>query len=318
MSHPLGRIRVILALMLSLTLLAACNSPGESLAEPQARALVQAFATTYEATESVIEPMDPAASATPAISPTPISYLIIAGDTLLGLAERNAISLDALLLANPGIDARFLSIGQEIFIPLAEGSLESSAAVAPDIALNEGNTTCFASVAGELWCFFLVENNQADAVENATAQIQLRSSSGEIISQKDAFGQIQKLDSGEKMPLIAYWNAAPSGWVAASGHLTSAFRLDDPSARYLELELIDFTFSFSDSGKSATVSAAILGAEISASSSIKVLAVAYANDGRVIGTRLHTLTDGENSFVFEIYSLGPIIADVKLLLEGRP
>ena len=317
MFHPLGRIRKIVTLIVPLTLLIACNSSSESLALPKASALVQSYVTATVTLDSSSKQIAPEATSTLSITMTPVSYAIVAGDTLLVIAERNGISLDELLLANPGIDARFLSIGQGIFIPLAAGASESSVSVDLGVELKKGETSCFANVAGELWCFFLVENNQTEALENASAQIQLLSSTGEVLAQKEAYGQIRKLDSGAKMPLIAYWKQAPQAWHAAIGQLTGAFIIDDPSERYLALELIDLNYSVSDSAKSASVSATISGTEISSATSIRVLAVAYAEDGRVIGTRLETIILGETAFSFELFSLGPMIADVEVWLEGR-
>lgn len=45
------------------------------------------------------------------------SYTIRSGDTLAGIAARLAVSVDALLRANPGIDTRGLVVGQTIRLP---------------------------------------------------------------------------------------------------------------------------------------------------------------------------------------------------------
>ncbi len=123
MSQYLGRIRALLALMAPLYLLIACSNSAENVEQATQSALVQPYAS---ATPEIIELSEPSATESSVEQDEPlssISYVIVAGDTLLGIAERNGLSLDELLLANPGIDARFLSIGQELSIPLGNSSL---------------------------------------------------------------------------------------------------------------------------------------------------------------------------------------------------
>lgn len=318
MSHPLGRIRAFPALLTPLLLLIACNSTSEASTEVKTTSVVLPFAS---ATALPIEPsaqVVSTATTAPEFTPTPVVYVIVEGDTLLGIAERNGMSLDDLLLANPGVDARFLSIGQEIFIPNGSNSPVESVTESNSIELGEGKTSCFASAIGELWCFFLVENKQEEVVENAAAQISLYAETGEIISQKEAFALIQKMEQGVRMPLVAFWDEAPEAWVEASGQVSSAFRLDDPSARYLQLTLDGLAVAISDSGKAATVSGGLKGEGLATATSVWILAVAYAEDGGVTGTRRVVLDPGELEFSFEVYSLGPDIASVDVLVEGHP
>jgi FlaG/FlaF family flagellin (archaellin) len=45
------------------------------------------------------------------------TYVVEPGDTPLAIAEKTGVDLDALLAANPGLDANALTVGQEIVIP---------------------------------------------------------------------------------------------------------------------------------------------------------------------------------------------------------
>jgi hypothetical protein len=49
-----------------------------------------------------------------------------------------------------------------------------------------------------------------------------------------------------------------------------------------------------------------------------VLAVAYGEDGQVVGFRRWESAGDEDEFEFWVYSLGPEIARVELLVEARP
>src|SRR3990170_3110015 len=63
-------------------------------------------------------------TSTPRPSPTatPITYKVVRGDTMLGIALRYGISLEDLLAANMGVDPQFLSVGAELVIPLGDSA----------------------------------------------------------------------------------------------------------------------------------------------------------------------------------------------------
>ena len=50
-------------------------------------------------------------------TPTPLTYEIVAGDTMLAIALRYGITLEELLAANPDLNPRALSVGTELIIP---------------------------------------------------------------------------------------------------------------------------------------------------------------------------------------------------------
>jgi hypothetical protein len=47
-------------------------------------------------------------------------YVVAAGDTTFGIAEKCGVSVDAIEASNPGVDIRSLTIGQELILPAAE------------------------------------------------------------------------------------------------------------------------------------------------------------------------------------------------------
>lgn len=318
MSQKVGR-GLWLGILGSFTLLLISCSPSVSSSPTPSPSPV---ALDYFATDTPAPPLEvtnsvPESSPEPVATPTPITYTIVEGDTLLGIAERHGISLDELLVANPEVDARFLSIGQAVLIPLAGSVISENIdeVTLPDLA--QGPVRCLASAAAELWCFVQVSNSGESAVESPVAEIRLLDAEGQILDQASAFGLIQKLDAGLSMPLIAYWASAPAGWQQAQATLTSAFRLDDPSARYVQVEIENLAVIIAPSGLSAQLTGEIASAELATTSEVQMLAIAYDAEGLAVGVRRLALSADQREFEFEVYSLAGPIDFVDVLLEAR-
>jgi LysM repeat protein len=105
--------------------------PGQ-LTDPQTVATATPWATAPEVIvldPENIQPLPPSQPSDGSASPTPAAgepgvcgetYIVEAGDTTFGIAEKCGVSVDAIEAANPDIDIRSLTIGQEINMPAAE------------------------------------------------------------------------------------------------------------------------------------------------------------------------------------------------------
>lgn len=252
----------------------------------------------------------------PQASPTPRVYTVVEGDTFFSIAANLGISLDALMAANPDADPRLLSPGAELLIPAvsAEGTAISSLPTPTPIPVDLGEAKCYSTAAGELWCFLLVSNDGAQTLENLSGFVHLISASGEVLATIEAVAPLNILPAGSAMPLVAYVQDPLEDWFFARGQLLSAYMVPDGDSTYLSVELQETDVVISADGLSARVQGEIntQNAEI-----IWVLAVAYDNAGSVVGVRRWEST-GENEFSFSVYSLGPEISEVQLLVEARP
>lgn len=297
-------------------ILAGCASPSSSDSEISSAspAITPYLTATLAAQQS--EPTDaPQQDELPAISPTPLSYIIVENDTLLGIAQRYSVSLDALLAANPGVNPNILTLGMELFIPQGEDGQAATIGLPTPQPLKTGEVGCFETAANELWCFLLVENQQDDAVDNLAGSITLISSSGEEIDSAQATALINLLEPGKAVPLVAYWDFAPEGWVTAVGSLTSAYKVADFDARYINAELSNVQIDIHPNGLSAKANADFAAGEASL---VWVLAVAYDSEGNPLGIRRWEGTGSDSDVELWVYSLGDLIARVDLLLEVRP
>jgi LysM repeat protein len=249
-------------------------------------------------------------------TPTPATYLVAEGDTFFSIAARLGISLDALMAANPDVDPRLLTPGTTLILPVAGGTEVASIPTPTPVALTVGETKCYSSALGELWCFLPIENVLPTSVENIIAVVQLLAPDGNVLTTLEATPPLNLLGTGAAMPLVAYTSNPPAGWTATRGQLLSAYSLSSESDYYLLATVQDASIDISADGSRATATGRveIQNGEVG---TIWVLAIAYDSAGDVVGIRRWE-SDSETEFQTIVYSLGSKIADVDLLVEARP
>lgn len=300
-----------------MALLAACSTVGGS---PQGTPTPSPALTPY-----LTPTAGGAAIATQAIdlesverpTPTPYLYQIKANDTLFVLAARFGISVDAILVANPGLDPRLLSPGTEIIVPVGEEGEAIDVVPTPTpVPVELQPPSCFTNVAGQLSCFLLITNDQEEALENISAMVQYFSNDGELIASAEAMAPLNLLHPGNSMPLTATLADPPTNWTTAQGQLLTAFVATGTEERYLPIELVEPDIDIAASGLQAVARGKLTGGQ--GTDLVWVLAVAYGEDGQVVGFRRWESAGDEDEFEFWVYSLGPEIARVELLVEARP
>lgn len=302
-----------LLLILGGLYLCACSSAAgaTATAAPTRPILVYQTATIANAAPAGAEATAALPSATPQI------YVVVLQDTLFGIAARHDITVEELRAANPNVDPLLLTPGTELVIPVA-GATPAAALPSPTpVPVQTGPVNCYLSALGELWCFFLVQNINEGPIENPIGQVDLLSADGEVLTSLQAIPPLNVLPPGWAMPLVAYTVAAPDDWVSARGQLLSAYGLAAEDAYYLEADVQGVNIEISEMGLSARITgqARVVGGEQTAE--VWVLAMAYDSEGNVVGV-CRWEGPGEPQFDFWVYSLGPEIAEVKLLVEARP
>ena len=309
--------RLILLVSLPLFLCVACSSPPKH----EEATLAPTAILTQFASPSPTLLLETATSADLDLpTATPFVYSIQENETLVGLAERFGVSLDGILAANPGVDARFLSVGQEILIPAGNEQFVDGEIVATPtpLPLDTAMVACYSSAANELTCLLAVENDTAGDVENVAGVVQLFDAEGSFLASNAAVAPINLLPAGARIPLIAYWSNQPEGWHSASGQLVTAFPAADGGERYLEVELLNSEIQIAADGLSAFAEGAAQVAGGQDAGSLWILAVAFDEEGNAIGYRRWEGAGDEVEFEFHVYSLGPDIATVELYSEARP
>lgn len=163
---------------------------------------------------------------TPALpTPTPLYYTIQEGDTLLGLALRFGIPLEALKQANPNLNPEAMPVGATVVIPLDPTYMPQLPTPTPPSWLVLGPVTCYPEGMGGAWCFSLVRNLGPQARLHVAAQLQVLSWGQEAtpyVRQALLTSLALALPPGRTLPLVAYldppwaerWQARASLWRA--------------------------------------------------------------------------------------------------------
>ncbi len=118
------------------------------------------------------------------------------------------------------------------------------------------------------------------------------------------------------MALVSYLPTAPANWATAQAEIASAFGVQEDASLYVPVLAVDFSWSPGQQNAKAArvVGQASLGTD---AASVWVMAVAYDVTGNPVGVRRWE-SAGATAFDFWVYSLGPDIADVQVVVEAHP
>jgi hypothetical protein len=254
-------------------------------------------------------------------TPTIFTYTVVQGDTLIGIASRDGITLEALLAANPSVQPATLAVGTRLIIPTgnqAPGEPTSTPAPLPVL-----QTHCWPETDGGLWCFALLQNQYAETLENISAQFSLLDSNLQVLSSQVAYGLLDILPTGQTMPLAIHFPPPLQPNVSLRVQVLTAIRLLPGDTRYLPVLVEDTLVSMAASGQTAQVTGHVVLSGTGTAGTIQVLATAYDSSGDVVGVRRwdspSALTaDKPIPFDFLVSSLGPQIDRVEILAEARP
>jgi LysM repeat protein len=288
--------------------------------------------------------------ATPTPTATPFLHVLTKDDTLLGLAFRYGVSLEEILAANPGINPHFLTIGKTVVIPI---KIEEPTALPTQtlIPLGLGTPHCYLAGDGGSWCVLTLRNDQAQPVENVSVWLGIFSASGENIGSQVVVPPLNLVNPGQAMPIMAYFAPPLGPGITARARLLTVLNVEKKAKRYLPVSLQGVETQIALLGQQAEARGQVELTGTVKASALWVLAVAYGEDGEIAGMRkweaetdarcLGSSPDGTptgtesaassptpapapklprkcQSFDLTVFSLGPVIRKVDILVEARP
>jgi LysM repeat protein len=268
-------------------------------------------------------------SATPQLvfaSPTPLTYTVVQGDTLSGIAQKFGVSLGDLLAANPGVSATSLMIGSTLTIPTTPITTPLAGPTPVPLAFTQ--VDCWPSLDGGKWCFAAITNTTGDTLENLIAQVSLLDASGGIAATRTTMAMLDILPPGKSTALAAFFPAPIPEGVTPQAQLISAVRILATDARYAPVVAENVLVKVGWTGLIAQVSGQVAPPTVESVPEIPagrlwLAATAYDSTGRVVGVRRWESdaampAGGNLPFSFQISSMGPPIDRVELLVEARP
>jgi len=301
-------------------LLSGCVAIGATLTTVPTQTLLPR--PGLESTATGPPPATVSAVETAGPTPTPFSHIIVEGDSLLGIALQYGVELNDLLLANPGANPRFLTVGSTLVVPF--GGAQGPIPTATPRPVELSSVNCYAVLTGELWCFLMAGLAEGPPVEGVVGLVTLVGTGGRPLRTEPAFSPLNLLLPESDLPLVAYFAPPVPEYAAVVASLISAVSAGNPEGRYMAVEVIEPETTISEDKLTGTV-LGVLSVNSPADRELdwlRLVALGFDSRGQIVGfTALDPAEAGlpNQGFPFEIEvaSLGPPIARVALLVEAR-
>lgn len=308
-------------LVLGFVLTSCSSGAGQGTPVITLTSLPTGILTPYHTPTSTIASATPtlkvAIPVTPSPTATPFLHTLTEDDTLLGIAFQYGVSLEDLQAANPGVDSHYLTVGNQIVIPIG-GEITQTLATPTPIPIAVSGLHCYRAGDGGAWCVAALHNNTPTSLENLSAGIAIYSGQGELVANQVTYAPLNILNPGQTMPLLAYFAPPLPDTFQTQAQVLSGLAVATGDTRYLDLQPDLRPIAISPDGRQAVVSGNfVLPEGTQTLSELWVLAVAYNSDGAIIGARTWKST-GEMQFEITVYSLAGTIDHVDVLTESRP
>ncbi len=174
-----------------------------------------------------------------------------------------------------------------------------------------------------MWCFLLVQNNSADALENVSAQIWLIPADGGLAASQVAIPPLHIIPPRSSVPLTAFFPAPAPLEASPRVQILSGTVVPANNTRTLNASLLNPVTGIAPNGRSASVRGEVsLPADSPPAQTVWVVAVAYDAAGGVVGFRRWEGSGlqpgGSLPFTLTVASLGAAVVRVELFVEARP
>ncbi len=230
-------------------------------------------------------PATPSDTPTPTATATPIIYVIQKGDTLLPIARKYGVSVQAIQEANGISDPRRLSIGQEIMIPVTGGQGEPTTVPTPTpVALQIEGLAFYRTPVDTLWCLGEVVNVSGRPAEEVQVQVSLHDEQGTLLASGQAFSELHILAAEGRAPFAILFSAPPSSFAQYQTRVVGGVPSTHLGPRYSELAITGSWGGWLDE-KSYQVRGEVQNTGQAEAEQVTLVVTLYDEQDHVVGAR---------------------------------
>lgn len=227
----------------------------------------------------------------PIVTPTPVVYVVQAGDTLIPIANKFGVSVADLVAANGNLDATRLQIGQELVIPQASQSVpaDGSLLASPTPVPFEVRGLNFVqSPAGSLDVLGEVFNPGPTGMGNVKVLITLQDNAGNPLQNAVAVIALDAVPANQTSPFRVLFTDPPPTYAQLN---ITPLRSEaiDPNALVIPLNVSNVNGR--PEGPQFRITGDVTNATAETPNKVRLLVTIYDADRRVVGYRYFVLTE---------------------------
>ena len=268
-------------------------------------------------------PATPAPTPTPTPEPTPILHTLQGGDTLIGLAQKYGVSVQAIQEINGITDPRGLLIGQQIIIPTnPEARLsQGTPTPAPTLPPMQLSDITFWQSGADLWALGQVTPLGEEALEGVLLQLDLLDETGAVLASAQTAPQQALLLPHEPAGFGFHFSPAPASFARYQVYVVQAQRAHD--AFYHHALQVRHVLAQQVSDAVYSLSGEVVNDSGRAAQDVTIAIVLYDAQGAVSAIRQVAanppdLAPGESAlFAAELLPVLQPVADYRLFAVGR-
>ncbi len=230
--------------------------------------------------------------ATPLPTATPILYTVQAGDTLIDIARRYSVSVEALRAANGDIAPERLQIGQQLIIPpptpIGPAGPDSLLLPTPTpLPLELAGLSVHETAVGSLWFLGEVHNPTNVAVEHVAVRVSLTDARGRELEGGLVYTALDLIPAGGRSPFGLLFPGRPAGLASFQAALVSAEPVATLGDRVPDLAVVEH--SGGPLGTLYRVTGRVQNTGEVAVEEVLIVVTLYDAQGTVVGFRAQTL-----------------------------
>lgn len=230
--------------------------------------------------------------ATPLPTATPILYTVQAGDTLIDIARRYGVSVEALRAANGNIAPERLQIGRPLIIPpptpiSAAGSDSLLLPTPTPLPLELAGLSVRETTVGSLWFLGEVHNPTNVVVEHVAVRVSLTDAGGRELESGLVYTALDLIPPGGRSPFGLLFPASPPGLAGFQAALVSAEPVAILGERVPDLAVVEH--GGGPLGTLYRVTGKVQNTGEVAVEEVRVVITLYDAQGAVTGFRAQTL-----------------------------